>query len=268
MRIRRLASFLPRAGLAMKSLIELPKRLHALRTAFLLVVCGLSLGWLIGLSVSPILEVVVGGTLTLLLSIASALAGVEARAQKENASAEVAADNRDLKSTTERLFPSRYRVSVIPMACFVVGLASGAPIGVFVRTNEFLGPNPVSFAKRWSDLGLSDSEVRRRLFDVLYPSPKVEANREPATGRPGEPEKPRIGDGGSNTVENIPDVRARALTAGLFSLPAEGCGLLAGRHGSVLRARLIALGGDRIKAATDKCSSDDCLEAVRIALCK
>jgi hypothetical protein len=57
------------------------------------------------------------------------------------------------------------------------------------------------------------------------------------------------------------------LTAGLLAASVEDCQLLAGRHGEELRARLLAIEGDKIQSALKECRGDDCLQALRVAIC-
>ena len=85
-----------------------------------LIVIGLGIGWLIGLSITP------GTTLTVITSIMTVVvllitvvSGLESKVL----------ENEHLK----------WKVSSIPIVFFVIGLAGGASVGVYARTHNWLG---------------------------------------------------------------------------------------------------------------------------------
>jgi hypothetical protein len=77
---------------------------------------GLGIGWLTGLSVTPVVQSVLGAVLALVGTLVAALAGLQP-------------DNR----------PKLPKVSPWPLAALVLGIALAAPAGVFVRTHGWLG---------------------------------------------------------------------------------------------------------------------------------
>lgn len=85
-----------------------------------LIIIGLGIGWLVGLSVTP------GTTLTVITSIMTVVvllitvvSGLESKAL----------ENEHLK----------WKVSPIPIALFVIGLVVGSSLGIYARTHNLLG---------------------------------------------------------------------------------------------------------------------------------
>jgi hypothetical protein len=71
---------------------------------------------------------------------------------------------------------ARVTISPIFIAALVVGLALGASVGVYWRTNHLLGPNPSAIATRWKEAakeaGDHEKEIIKRLFELAYRSPE------------------------------------------------------------------------------------------------
>lgn len=114
------------------------------------VAIGGSLGWLSGLSTSPLLSVVMPVVLTL---IASALTAVRL-INKPAADAPAA-------------------ISVYTIAVFSVGLAAGASFGTTARLGDWFTPDPDRAIERWApwkDVVPRD-EVVRRVFERTLPDP-------------------------------------------------------------------------------------------------
>jgi len=113
-----------------------------------LLIIGIGVGILIGLSNSPVLHLIVGGVMTLIGGIIGALSGIRSN-----------------------LF-DRFKietVSALPLAVLVVGLVAGALSGIHINEFNMLSPSPQEFANRWSGIGLTEQERKRRLFDGMYP---------------------------------------------------------------------------------------------------
>jgi hypothetical protein len=222
-------------------------------TSVCLAVAAASVGWLIGLSTSPVLHVIVGSVVALVLSVVCSFAGVQLRTvpTEEHSNADSMPHGPPKTGTT---------VNPLPIAIFSLRLALGATVGIVARTNELFGPNVGKFVRRWQGVGLSDAELKRRLFDQLYqPAPRDRTDTHIQNSEQDQSQARRGGE------SNNP--RAAALTAGLFAASVDDCQFLADRHGKELRARLIAIEGDAIKEALEHCKDDDCLEAFRLFIC-
>jgi hypothetical protein len=121
-----------------------------------LVVGGVGLGVLTGMSATPVIE----GVITALLGIATGLAAISAGMKRPEGVAPDA-PRRALRT-----------VDPAPVAGLLVGIAIGSMMGVHFRTHQSLSPSPADFARRWSGAdGMSEAQLRRRLLDTLYPVP-------------------------------------------------------------------------------------------------
>ena len=214
-----------------------------------LFVSSLCVGWLVGLSASPILHVIVGSVIALIVAIVGALAGVQLEVGAKD-------ESKDTPNGMPVGTVKGFSVNPLPVAVFAVGLALGATTGIFARTNEFFGPNTERFVKHWQGIGLTDVEIKRRLFEELYP---VASHNHTQAAKSDEKD--------SNAQLEASNMRASALTAALLSVSVSDCQLLAGKHGDELRARLLTINSDGIQSAVKECKGDDCLNAIRVLIC-
>lgn len=99
-------------------------RTFSMATYIALLIGGASLGWLMGLSMNPVVQGVITALITVLVSLASVLSGLQA----EGAAAEQG---------------RRKRVAIEPwsVAALALGLAVGAPAGIVARTHAWFGEN-------------------------------------------------------------------------------------------------------------------------------
>ena len=102
------------------------------------------IGWLVGLSASPVLQFVLGIILPLLVTIAGTAAGVI-----------------DIRG-------KRLEFNPTVVMCFVFGIAMGAPAGIFARTNEVFGLNPNFLSQRWAGPELTPNQIKADIFQSLY----------------------------------------------------------------------------------------------------
>jgi hypothetical protein len=124
-----------------------------------LIATGLSVGWITGLSASPVAHAVLATVLGLanavLLTIPSD-------------------DTTD--STGAQKFPRLHMArgardeNLLLIGIFSLFVAVGAAAGVYTRANEFLGLSPSRVALKWKATGLSDDAIARRLFDEAFPA--------------------------------------------------------------------------------------------------
>lgn len=245
-----------------------------------LLISGMGVGWLLGLSVSPVLHIIVASVIALVIGVVGALAGLESNPDGS-------ATGKDSQTGEISISANKKSVKInpFPMTALIAGLVIGASFGVYTRTNELLGANPQRLAQRWNGVsGLDEASIKRRLFDQYYPPPAsttgASYERPPATEEgetPPEKPSPTSGNTNSNKIRKVdktqpdkPPSSATTITshtAGLFSISVEDCELLSLKHGDTLRARLRALNKKRINAYLDKCSSDECLESLKEMLC-
>lgn len=160
-----------------------------LTNAVCLVLCGLGVGWLIGLSVSPVLHIIVTSIIAFVVSVVSALAGVRIGVQAEPSGTDKTTHEKmtseDAALTGAAATSARTKVaeqvSIVPLTLLIVGLAMGSSFGVYARTNEWLSPNLARAVAKWGKTGLSEQAIYQRLFDQSYAAPSSNVKEEPAT---------------------------------------------------------------------------------------
>ena len=124
-----------------------------------ILVAGLGIGILSGLSASPVIGAVITTIVAAACGVTAALAGLS-------------------QSDGETQPPTpRRRVNSIPVMLLIIGVVVGAVGGVKVRTWNWLGTSPNQEVQKWQKTGLSETELYRRIFDHEYPpasaSPKL-----------------------------------------------------------------------------------------------
>jgi hypothetical protein len=214
-----------------------------------LLIGGLALGWLVGLSVSPVLHLIVASILSLAVAATSALAGIRLKADEcEHPSDESGSMVSDF---------SIRRVNLLPLGLLTAAIATGASMGIFARTNNLLGLYPAIAAKRWADAGMANPEIKKRMFDAIYSSSDI-----PSHGlqqqQPSDKNGGNKGEGPQNPLVS---------GASLYAVDATQCNLLDGKDGDDLKTALIGLGNESTRAAVSKCTSKDCFQAIREVLC-
>lgn len=131
---------------------------------------GLGLGWLVGLSASPVIQTILTSLVAVVVSILSALAGLYPsgssgeQGEPREAEAGTPRAQRGWKSLPTILDP-------VPVTSMVLGLALGASVGVYARANDWLAARTNYYVAEWKDTGLSPKEITTRVFDSLYPPP-------------------------------------------------------------------------------------------------
>ncbi|HRW10344.1 MAG TPA: hypothetical protein P5121_34810 [Caldilineaceae bacterium] len=125
------------------------------RHIFALVLTGISIGWLSGLSMSPVISVVIGSVTTLVATIIAALSGVKEEFWDKDTS----------PNTVKRWLRA---VTPVPLAWLVGGLLIGAHVGLFIRTHDLLSPSPADLltqeVTKWETFGIPRDEVVAQLF--------------------------------------------------------------------------------------------------------
>lgn len=120
------------------------------RIAGVLVV-GLSIGWLAGLSTSPVVSILISGAMGAAISIIAVLGGFSK-------------DATDGKGGSARIPDA----NPLHLCALSVGLAAGASVGLYARTHYWLTPTPSSVLQQrvddWSSIGISKADVAKALF--------------------------------------------------------------------------------------------------------
>ncbi|HWS87219.1 MAG TPA: hypothetical protein VN282_09660 [Pyrinomonadaceae bacterium] len=251
---------------------------------------GLALGWLVGLSVSPVIQTILTSLVAVVVSITSALAGLHAGGQADGEEGPAAAGESEPRGAkSHKSLPVAF--DPVPVALMVIGLACGASVGVYARTNDWLGARGKSFAEEWSETGLPPQEITRRVFDTLYPpSPAPGRGAEVTAEEPKQPPPPQQqaaagggqqsqGDskikkqgGGGAPAGPPPAPRGAAFSAAvtqdpskrgvLFTVTQEECLRL--RNADTedeLRREMASSSSNELTSLAQTCKSFDCLKA-------
>lgn len=115
-----------------------------------LLLCGISIGWLMGLSASPVIQTVLSSMLAVITSTLSLLLSFQEGMLKEK--------------ITDKLGV----INVIPLSVFLVGLSLSATAGVYARANDWYGIDPVSFKNKWEIKDKDKSGIIKRLYEELH----------------------------------------------------------------------------------------------------
>ena len=154
-------------------MVEQKDDIEKAKEALLILIIGLGVGWLAGLSVSPVASILISG----LLGIAIAIVGIT--------SISLIYRNDEGKVIRRVRFKAAEKISIGQLALIVVGISLGASLGICARTHNFLGvDDELAFNglrqelnelqghcndRKWSELGIKKEEVARRILDKYYP---------------------------------------------------------------------------------------------------
>lgn len=112
--------------------------------------CGISVGWLMGLSASPLIQTVIGSLLAIISSVMTILFSLQEGGIKDK--------------ITDKLG----EINIVPLALFLIGLASAGTAGIYARTNDWFGINPISFREKWQVKDSDSSGVIKHLYNLKY----------------------------------------------------------------------------------------------------
>ena len=113
-----------------------------------LVVTGFGIGWLAGLSVSPVVSIVLTSVTGIAAAVVTALSGL-----KE--------DPADPKVKERRRLP---QIEVWPLAILLVGMLIGSTLGILARNNHLFGSDVTSEIQKWAAADVPKEAVIDRLF--------------------------------------------------------------------------------------------------------
>ncbi len=242
-----------------------------------LLLSGMGVGWLAGLSVSPIIHIILTSLMAAVVSVTSALAGLNSGKVEE---VEPSEDESNHLQPETRKPKFQVQVNPLPVTCMIVGLAIGSSAGVFVRTNNWLGPRSNTITEEWKDTELSKKEIARRVFDNLYPPSSITSSPPEApgdkkieqgvtTGQKVEPANTSSSDNiGSTTSQPQikqaqPDTIPNSYKDGvLFTVDMKECDRLKNADGDELRREMASSGNDEIVRWAKNCQDTECLKAV------
>jgi hypothetical protein len=183
---------------------------------------GIGIGWIVGLSLSPAVHILVASIIALAAAAAGTAAGIA-----------------EIKG-------KKFEFNPAFVAVLILGLALGAPLGIFARTNSFFGPSAKFLAWRWPSAGTTNASVDRLLFDQLISQTA--------------PEK----GSGAHTKDLPPAPRG----AGLFATQSASTQIkLLPLHGQELKDALINTYGDAFRTFIESMTVEQ-LETLKGLLCR
>lgn len=109
-------------------------------------IIGFGIGWLLGLSVSPVVSIVITSVAGVAAAVITVLSGLEGKLT-------------GLIASSEQQISIPSKINPRPLAALIIGLFLGSIVGIQVRTHNLLG----------IDTGLSEQEIARRLFENEHP---------------------------------------------------------------------------------------------------
>ena len=122
-----------------------------------IIITGVGVGLLVGLSISPVVSIVITSVTGAAAAIIAAMSGLENKSKTRN-------DNN--KQSNSDL---QWNVNPIPLAMLVIGIVVGSISGICIRNQDLLGGSDLSSEiRQWTDAGLDQQEVTRRLFESHY----------------------------------------------------------------------------------------------------
>lgn len=129
------------------------------------VIIGLGIGWLMGLSVSPVVAMVIESLIGLAVAIIAILNGVEVSLENRIVKAIVKQEESKVANSPH----GRLNISPWPLAVLIIGILGGSVIGIWARNDNWLGSELSRELDTWTDAELNRAEVARRLFEIRYP---------------------------------------------------------------------------------------------------
>lgn len=232
---------------------------------------GLGLGWLMGLSVSQVLYIIVTSILTLVVGVTSTLADLNVANHEANSSS----SGNGIKGKLN----SQVKATPFPIAILIIGLVIGASFGVYARTNEWLGPNVQSFVRKWQATGLTEAEITQRLFNNLYPHPTLSSEKD-GLNTLGESEnasdyiddktndKKPVSTGkllqkpNKANEPNVQQVPFSTHSGVLFSTSLEECQRFYASGADELRQEMASSSDPKISKLAKRCEDTACLKAL------
>lgn len=148
------------------------------------VIIGGGIGWLLGLSVSPVVASIVAVVIAAAATLVAVMGGWEKSEGKANKSETAGnangnenilnAQNAEVsqeQSPNKQPILSRFThiVTPLPFAMLMVGIVAGSIAGLYARNHSWFGSNLSYEVEKWAAQGLPKDEVVRRLFELEYP---------------------------------------------------------------------------------------------------
>lgn len=129
-----------------------------------MIVAGFCIGNLVGFSGSPVINIVISTIMSAITGLLI-LKNYDLRRKKTETQSNDQQDAPGEKK--EEMITRRF----IYLGCLLLGLLAGAYIGIFIRTNDFIGLKPGIIEARWNDGNGKIDNIHERLFNAVYGNP-------------------------------------------------------------------------------------------------
>ena len=153
-------------------------------------IIGGGIGWLLGLSVSPVVAGIVAVVIAAAATLVAAMGGWQQSEDKSEKTANSSSKNENETATNSEnvailqnadthqdkqqskqsdiLRFSRI-VAPLPFALLMIGIVAGSVVGLYARNHSWFGSNLSYEVEKWTAQGLPKEEVVRRLFEREHP---------------------------------------------------------------------------------------------------
>lgn len=126
-----------------------------------LLITGIGIGWLLGLSVSPVVSIVLTSIMGAVAAIVAALNSLGNVAEQPDA------------INKNHLFQYRENINPLPLTMLVLGILIGSAVGIWARNHNWLGSEASSEVDQWVQTGLDGpgwtrTDIARKLFESHY----------------------------------------------------------------------------------------------------
>lgn len=198
-----------------------------------LFILGISLGWLVGMSASPVLAIILGSIISLIATIVSVLTGINFNTSTQKSESE------------ENQKPFQKNINIAPLSFLVLFIALGTALGLFCRTNDIFGIQPNIFANKWKGSGFDDKDLKNNLLKYLYLTFQKKSE--------------------TNMTSNEGSLIFHGV---LFASTADDCGSITSKHGVELKNSLLALNDSTLTILVRNCNDSSALEIIKDIICK
>lgn len=178
--------------------------------SFMLLVCGIGIGWLAGLSVSPVIAQILSSLLGMVAALVAVLCGIEWPPGRRGDAIADQSPPEPSKSLSRHLAS----LNALPIAVVIAGLVGGSLLGMTARTHDWFGMDPAREAEQWTRLGLEKKYVAKILLHNKYAWASI---------------SPSDGDGSMPNLEATASaVRKNVMATGLLGTRTSACEGLSG----------------------------------------
>ena len=120
-------------------------------------IIGFGIGWLLGLSISPVVSIVITSVTGVAAAVITVMSGLEGKLSGL------------IVSSEQQISVSSSKIDSRPRAALIIGLFLGSIVGIQARNHNWLGTDLSAGLKQWTITGLTEQEIARRLFELKYP---------------------------------------------------------------------------------------------------